>query len=92
MHELVSIVKNGRSWRALAYLDIRLKYRRTALGPFWMTATLAVLAITVGVIYGQFLVRRFQPTFLTSPWALSSGRSLSGRQLKQDQSISPQLI
>lgn len=39
-------------WVTLAWTDIKLRYRRTKLGPFWMTLNTAVLIVSVGVVWG----------------------------------------
>ena len=36
----------------LGWQDIKLKYRRSKLGPFWMTANMAVMICCVGVVFG----------------------------------------
>ena len=36
----------------LAWTDIRLRYRRTKLGPFWMTLNSAFMILAVGVVWG----------------------------------------
>lgn len=64
--ELLAIVARSRPWRALAFADIRSKYRRTAIGPFWVTISTAVTAISIGIVYGQFFgqdVRSYIPYF-----------------------------
>jgi ABC-type polysaccharide/polyol phosphate export permease len=38
-------------WTALSWLDVRQRYRRSALGPFWITISMAVLVSTLGVLY-----------------------------------------
>jgi lipopolysaccharide transport system permease protein len=43
-----------RRWRlawALARLDIRNRYRGSVLGPFWMTASTAVMVCGIGLVY-----------------------------------------
>ena len=43
-----------RRWRlawALAWLDIRNRYRGSVLGPFWMTASTAVMVCGIGLLY-----------------------------------------
>ncbi|MBB2174791.1 ABC transporter permease [Gluconacetobacter johannae] len=43
-------------WRlalSLGWLDIRLRYRGSALGPFWLTLSSAVMIGAMGVIYGR---------------------------------------
>jgi len=39
-------------WATLAWSDIKLRYRRTKLGPFWMTLNMALMIISVGAVWG----------------------------------------
>ena len=45
----------GKSWMwgALALQDIRLRYRGSVLGPFWLTISTLVMVIAMGFIYGR---------------------------------------
>ena len=43
------------TWRAPAAGDIKSKYRRTLLGPWWITATNAFTALIMGLVAGRFL-------------------------------------
>lgn len=46
----------GRLWRlvwSLAFLDIRLRYRGSVLGPFWLTLSTAVMVAALGFVYSQ---------------------------------------
>jgi ABC-type polysaccharide/polyol phosphate export permease len=38
-------------WNALALQDIRLRYRGSLLGPFWLTISTLVMVVAMGVIY-----------------------------------------
>ena len=40
-------------WSALAYQDIKLRYRGSLLGPFWITLTNLVLLVAMGTIYAN---------------------------------------
>ena len=40
-------------WTALAVQDIRLRYRGSVLGPFWMTISTFVMVIAMGFIYAH---------------------------------------
>jgi ABC-type polysaccharide/polyol phosphate export permease len=40
-------------WAALALQDIKLRYRGSVLGPFWLTISTLVMVIAMGVIYGR---------------------------------------
>lgn len=52
----------------LAYSDIRQRYRRSSLGPFWITISMGVTIACIGVIFGNIFkapLKDFLP-FLTS--------------------------
>ena len=38
---------------ALGWQDLRQRYRRTTLGPFWLTLSMGVMIATIGVVFGQ---------------------------------------
>jgi ABC-2 type transport system permease protein/lipopolysaccharide transport system permease protein len=40
-------------WSRLAYQDIKLRYRGSVLGPFWVTLTNLILIVSMGVIYAR---------------------------------------
>lgn len=42
-----------RIWLMLAYQDIKLRYRRSILGPFWLTLSMAITVYTMGFLYGR---------------------------------------
>jgi lipopolysaccharide transport system permease protein len=51
---LKDIAEGLRLWplaRSLGWLDIRLRYRGSALGPFWLTISSAVMIVSLGVLY-----------------------------------------
>jgi ABC-2 type transport system permease protein len=50
-------------WSHLGWQDIKQRYRRSVLGPFWITISQAVLALGLGVLYSQ-LFNLHVPTFL----------------------------
>lgn len=37
----------------LGWQDVRQRYRRSALGPFWLTISMAILIATVGLVFSQ---------------------------------------
>ncbi|MCX7217999.1 MAG: ABC transporter permease [Burkholderiales bacterium] len=37
----------------LGWQDVRQRYRRSALGPFWLTISMAVMIGTIGIVFGQ---------------------------------------
>lgn len=42
-----------RLWGMLGWQDIVRRYRRSTLGPFWMTLTMAILIGSLGLLYGK---------------------------------------
>src|SRR3954469_22519358 len=76
-------------WGRLGWNDILQRYRRSMLGPFWMTASMAVMVGSLGVLYGELfgipldnflpylcvgiLVWNFIASFLLEGGALFSG-------------------
>jgi len=67
--EIAPFVTRNVTWRGLAAADIRSKYRRTLLGPWWITATNAVTAVIMGLVAGRFLgadMKTYLPHFMVS--------------------------
>ena len=55
-------------WWTLACNDVRLRYRRTTLGPLWITVGLAATVSSVGLLYGSLFGNRlsdYLPYFAT---------------------------
>lgn len=44
---------NARIWRTLALSEIRQRYKRSALGPFWLTISMGALIGGMGPLYGR---------------------------------------
>lgn len=44
---------NWRIWLMLAYQDIKLRYRRSILGPFWITISMAITVYSMGFLYSH---------------------------------------
>jgi ABC-type polysaccharide/polyol phosphate export permease len=42
-------------WSSLAWQDIRQRYKRSLLGPFWITASTGVMILAMGPLYGALL-------------------------------------
>jgi len=40
-------------WTALGWNDVRLRYRRSVLGPFWLTCSMGVMIGTIGFVYAN---------------------------------------
>lgn len=55
LKDLISSIKAWRLWSLLGWLEIRQRYARSKLGPFWLTISMGVLVGTLGVVYGSLL-------------------------------------
>ena len=55
---LFDIIEGARAchlWGLLGWQDIRGRYRRSKLGPFWITISMGVLVAALGTLYGSIL-------------------------------------
>ena len=55
-------------WTALAFQDIRLRYRGSVLGPFWLTISTLVMAAAMGLVYSRLFdmnIRTYLPYLIT---------------------------
>lgn len=67
IHDLSEAIKRWPLWLYLGWSDIKIRYRRSALGPWWITISMGVFIFTMGLVYGKVLktnVREYMP-FLT---------------------------
>ncbi len=51
--DIVQGFRRSWIWTALAYQDIRLRYRGSVLGPFWLTISTLVMVVAMGFIYAH---------------------------------------
>ncbi len=56
-NDIIGSIAHWRYWLKLGFLDIKNKYRRTFLGPLWVTGTVAVIIFAVGPLYGVIFNR-----------------------------------
>ena len=81
--DLVSGWRSRELWAHLGWQDIRQRYRRSVLGPIWITISMAVTAIALGILYaglfGNPLAEQL-PYILVGfiVWAFISGCILEG--------------
>lgn len=40
-------------WSRLSWIDIRNRYKRSVIGPFWVTISMAIMVAALGMIYSQ---------------------------------------
>ena len=51
--DLAESASMWRLWTMLGWNDIRQRYRRSTLGPFWITISMAIFTLLLGVIYSR---------------------------------------
>lgn len=69
--DLSAIARTRELWWALALQDLRQRYRRSVLGPFWITLSMAVLVFAIGPLYSLLFkvpAREFIPHFALGLW------------------------
>ena len=50
--DLSASLKSWRLWSLLGWIEIRQRYARSKLGPFWLTISMGVVIAAIGVVYG----------------------------------------
>ena len=66
VREILDTLKRVPQWSTLAWNDIKLRYRRTTLGPLWITVGLGATVFSVGILYGVLFgneLSRYLPYF-----------------------------
>jgi ABC-type polysaccharide/polyol phosphate export permease len=53
LDDLATGFRSAHIWAMLGWQEIRQRYRRSALGPFWLTISTAVLIMGMGPLYGR---------------------------------------
>ena len=51
--DLLAAVAAYAVWSFLAWQDTKIKYRRSKIGPFWITISMAVFCVAIGFVYSQ---------------------------------------
>ena len=90
-------------WVRLGWNDILQRYRRSVLGPFWLTASMAIMVIALGVLYAEIfhtpvddllpflcvglLVWTFISSFLTEGGTLFTGAEAHIKQIRLPYSL-----
>lgn len=73
-------------WLQLGWQDIKQRYRRSVIGPFWITIATGVQAVAMGLLYSVLLevdLKTFLPhvTVGLIVWALIQGAILEGAEV-----------
>jgi ABC-type polysaccharide/polyol phosphate export permease len=53
--DVASATIHPHLWLVLGWLEIKQKYRRSKIGPFWITLSLGIMVAALGVIYSRLL-------------------------------------
>lgn len=64
LKDIIMSFRNSRLPFFLAYADIRQRYRRSSLGPFWITISMGITIACIGIIFGNIFktpMREFLP-------------------------------
>ncbi len=51
--DILTGAKNWQMWGRMGWQEVRRRYRRTAIGPFWTTLSLGVFILTLGFLYAH---------------------------------------
>ena len=66
IHELFDALRRRDTWAYCGWQDIRLRYRRSLFGPWWLTASMAVTIGVLGLLWSQIFqlpIARYLPFF-----------------------------
>ena len=58
--DIIEGLNRWELWGTLGWHDIRQRYRRSNLGPFWLTISMGVLVAALGLLYGGLLRQPLQ--------------------------------
>lgn len=66
LHDYFQGLMNWRLWVYMAFADIRRRYRRTLIGPFWTSLSLGIFIISMGFLFSTLWkmdIKTFLPYF-----------------------------
>lgn len=76
-------ITSWRLWMLLGWLEIRQRYARSRIGPFWLTISMGVVIASIGVVFGTLFghdLREFLPFLAASlvAWGMFTGTVTEG--------------
>jgi len=76
---------NRELWLHLGWQDIKQRYRRSVIGPFWLTLSMGITALGLGLLYSQLLdspIKTFLPYITVGfiVWNFISGCVIEGAE------------
>src|SRR3954452_22448644 len=51
--DMIAGLASWRLWVRMGWNDILQRYRRSVLGPFWLTASTAIMVVVLGLLYAE---------------------------------------
>jgi ABC-2 type transport system permease protein/lipopolysaccharide transport system permease protein len=83
IHDLILGLKRIELWSTMGMQEMRDRYRRSLLGPFWLTISLGVMVLALGLLYAGILrqsIDDYLPYVAAgfTVWGLLSGLVLDG--------------
>jgi ABC-2 type transport system permease protein len=83
--DIVEGFKQRELWGHLGWQDIKQRYRRSVIGPLWITLSMAITAIGLGLLYSQLFnseIETFLPYITVGfiVWNFMSGCLLEGTE------------
>lgn len=76
--DFASVATRWRTWLLMADQDIKMRYKRSMLGPFWISIAMATTVVSIGLLYSEVFKLPYKE-FLTwfgsgmLAWGLVSG-------------------
>ena len=55
IEDLIKSIKSPEAWLQISYHDIKQKYKRSTLGPFWTTVSQAIIVLFLSFLYSNLL-------------------------------------
>ncbi|MFX1716097.1 ABC transporter permease [Paraburkholderia sp. A1RO-5L] len=77
--DLKNSVASWRLWMLLGWLEVRQRYARSRIGPFWLTISMGVMIGSIGIVYGTLFGQKMSDylPFLATSLVLWSAFSQS---------------
>jgi lipopolysaccharide transport system permease protein len=77
IEDFIQSIKQSHIWFLMAWQDIQLRYRRSIIGPFWITLSMAIMVYSMGFLYSHLWkvsAREYFPFLATGllSWGLIS--------------------
>lgn len=63
VNDLVTGLSSVQVWAALGWQDVKQRYRRSQLGPFWLTISTGIMVSILGPLYGKLFAQDFSAYF-----------------------------